>query len=175
MAHIFPISKATSKPVYFASTYWFVGILASSLLANPPAHNPDYAGLESVKSNDLKAIPIALNSGDYIPVQGGDALEIQASFIVRFTNEPEVTEIAQNFRKDPAASQLRFAQWARQHRALRGLVLTSASYSGELILSLPANDPLNRGPSDVLKAIRAMESCAYAELDSVAYPSSGDR
>lgn len=175
MAHDNSRTKMTPKPAFLASSVWFVVLLTPSLMLNtetPTTYKPNILAPEP---NRLVAKHIALNSDDYIPIQGGDALEIQASFIVRFSDEPEVADVARNFRKDPANSQIRFARWAREHPALQGLVLTSASYSGELILSLPANDPLNRRPRDVLRAIRAMESCAYAELDSVAYPSSGGK
>lgn len=175
MAHLIALPLSTPKPAIMASSMWFAYLLASAPLTSSESFSNRAPNVFGPKPGQVQATQVALNSGDYIPVQGGDALQIQASFIVRFEGEPEVTTIARNFRKDPAAAQVRFAQWARQHAALRGLILTSASYSGDLILSLPANDPLNRRPRDVLSALRAMESCAYAELDSVAYPSSGDK
>lgn len=175
MAHENTLPTPTPKPVFLATSVWFVVLLTPPLMFSEETSTTYQPNDTALDANEMMVTQIALNSDDYIPVQGGDALQIQASFIVRFSDEPEVTDIARNFRKDPANAQIRFARWARQHGALQGLVLTSASYSGELILSLPANDPLNRRPRDVLNAIRAMESCAYAELDSVAYPSSGDK
>ena len=54
------------------------------------------------------------------------------------------------------------------HPQLQGLQLVRASYSGELILALPQDDPARRSVSDVIAALETMDNLAYAEVDSVA-------
>ena len=103
-----------------------------------------------------------------IPAEAQTISGPAASFIVRFENEPVLSEIGKSFRRDSAAARTKFATWAEDHPEVQGLKLSRASYSGELILVLPSDDPQGRSPKDVLKALRAMENLAYAELDVMA-------
>ncbi len=91
-----------------------------------------------------------------------------ATFIVRFHDDPDLQYVSRNFRRDEAATRDVFRKWAAQYPELKGLNLVRASYSGELILSLPANDPAGRSPKDVIAALETMSNLAYAEIDSMA-------
>ncbi|MEL7548055.1 MAG: hypothetical protein AAGJ84_15485 [Pseudomonadota bacterium] len=175
MARIQTDTTRRSPPKTSSGLAWCFGLVLSGGLVLPQTGIREEAVFETAQSPIPEFRTVALNSGEYIPIQEEALPDLQASFIVKFKDQAEVTALARSFRKDRVGAQQKFAQWAQSHRALRGLILTSASYSGELILSLPANDPLNRSPKDVLEAIRAMDSCVYAELDTIAYPSSRDQ
>jgi hypothetical protein len=108
-----------------------------------------------------------------LPAEAETVSAPAASFIVRFDNEPVLSEIGKSFRRDQAAARKKFAAWLEDHPALQGLRLSRASYSGELILILPSDDPKGRSPEDVLKTLNAMENLAYAELDVMAKASGG--
>lgn len=92
----------------------------------------------------------------------------ETTFIVRFENEPLLSDVGKSFRSDPKSAQASFKLWQKQHPDMQGIKLVRASYSGELILALPENDPLDRQAEDVLKALRAMDTLVYAEPDSLA-------
>lgn len=96
-----------------------------------------------------------------------------ATFIVRFKNEPELEAVCRNFRRDEAGTRETYQRWASGYRQLQGLHLVRASYSGELLLALPKNDPAGRSPSDVIAALETLDNLAYAEIDSLATTSSG--
>ncbi|MEN0002125.1 MAG: hypothetical protein AAF940_14680 [Pseudomonadota bacterium] len=110
---------------------------------------------------------------EILPAQAQTSVQPAATFIVRFRDEPALDEVCKSFRRDYSGAQARYNAWAAGQPALAGLQLSSASYSGELILALPQNDPYNRSAQDVLNALRSMSNLAYAELDSNAYPSAG--
>lgn len=97
-----------------------------------------------------------------------------ATFIVRFNDEPELEQVCRNFRRDEAGTRQAYQAWAAQHDALRGLELVRASYSGELILALPANDPAGRTAREVIAALESLDNLAYAEIDSMASASEGE-
>lgn len=97
-----------------------------------------------------------------------------ATFIVRFKNEPMIDEICKNYRRDTHAAEAKFAAWSAKYPALQGLTLSRASYSGEIILALPKNDPNSRTPSQVLKALKGLDNLAYAEIDAVAQTGQGN-
>ena len=97
-----------------------------------------------------------------------------ATFIVRFKNEPELEQVCRNFRRDEAGTRAAYRAWAAQYAPLRGLELVRASYSGELILALPANDQSGRSARDVIAALETLDNLAYAEIDSMASTSEGD-
>jgi hypothetical protein len=97
-----------------------------------------------------------------------------ATFIVRFKNEPELEQVCRNFRRDEAGTRAAYKAWAAQHAPLRGLELVRASYSGELILGLPADDQSGRSARDVIAALETLDNLAYAEIDSMASTSEGD-
>ena len=91
-----------------------------------------------------------------------------ATFIVRFKNEPALDSVYRNFRRDEAGTRAAYKAWANAHSQLDGLFLVRASYSGELILGLPKNDPAGRSARDVVAALQTIDSLAYAEIDSIA-------
>ena len=93
-----------------------------------------------------------------------------ATFIVRFNDEPVLAEIGKTYRRDGDGARAKFERWCTEHAELDGLTLVRASYSGELVIGLPHDDPLNRTPADVLAALNAMDNLAYAELDAIAHP-----
>jgi len=97
-----------------------------------------------------------------------------ATFIVRFNNEPELEQVCRNFRRDEAGTRATYQSWAAQHEQLEGLQLVRASYSGELILALPASDRSGRSARDVIAALKTIDNLAYAEIDSRASTSDGD-
>lgn len=97
-----------------------------------------------------------------------------ATFIVKFNDVPELTPVYRNFRRDEAGTRAIYRDWAAQYRALEGLQLVRASYSGELILALPKNDPAGRSPRDVIAALETMDNLAYAEVDSIASTTKGE-
>lgn len=112
---------------------------------------------------------------EILPAQAITAAQPAATFIVRFRDEPTLEEVCKSFRRDQTAAQAKYQAWAASQPALAGLQLRSASYSGELILALPQNDPYNRSAQDVLNALRGLNNLAYAELDSNAYANAGGR
>ena len=91
-----------------------------------------------------------------------------ATFIVRFADDPELQQVCRNFRRDETGTRAAFRDWAADHAQLRGLHLVRASYSGELILALPSDDPAGRSPADVIAALESMDNLIYAEIDSMA-------
>jgi len=97
-----------------------------------------------------------------------------ATFIVRFNDEPELDQVCRNFRRDEAGTRQAYLDWASDHAQLEGLYLVRASYSGELILALPANDPAGRSARDVIAALESIDNLAYAEIDSMASASEGE-
>lgn len=108
-----------------------------------------------------------------LPAQGTTVEQPQATFILRFNNEPVLDEICKNFRRDRAGSRAKFLVWSANHPELDGLVLASASYSGEIVLALPQNDFQNRTPQQVLSAIKGMDNLAYADIDAIAQTGAG--
>lgn len=96
-----------------------------------------------------------------------------ATFIVRFKNEPELEQVCRNFRRDESGTRAAYKAWAAQHDQLDGLQLVRASYSGELILALPASDRSGRTARDVIAALKTIDNLAYAEIDSMASTSDG--
>lgn len=103
-----------------------------------------------------------------LPAQTIKLSEPAATFIVKFKNEPALDTVYRNFRRDEAATRAAYADWASAYDVLNGLHLVRASYSGELILALPMDDPQGRSPDDVIAALETIESLAYAEIDSMA-------
>ncbi len=97
-----------------------------------------------------------------------------ATYIVRFDANPAITDVCKNFRRDKAGSRAKFAVWSKPHPELQGLILASASYSGELVLALPRNDPAGRTPQQVLKALKGMDNIVYADIDAIAQKGAGD-
>jgi hypothetical protein len=105
------------------------------------------------------------------PISSSEATLISApaaTFIVRFNDEPELEQVYRNFRRDEAGTRAAYMAWASQHGQLKGLHLVRASYSGELILALPANDPAGRSPREVIAALETIANLAYAEIDELA-------
>lgn len=96
-----------------------------------------------------------------------------ATFIVRFNNEPDLAEVAKSFRRDGAGARAKFNTWCSKQPGIEGLVLVRASYSGELVLGLPHDDPQNRTPDDILTTLKSMDNLAYADIDAVAHPVRG--
>ena len=108
-----------------------------------------------------------------LPVKAIKLTEPAATFIVRFKNEPALDTVYRNFRRDEAGTRDAYRDWAAAHEALSGLHLVRASYSGELILALPMDDPQGRSPYDVIAALETIDSLAYAEIDDMATTSDG--
>ncbi|MHA7898235.1 MAG: hypothetical protein ACX94B_00115 [Henriciella sp.] len=103
-----------------------------------------------------------------LPAEAVQVSDAAATFIVRFKNEPEVDQMARNFRRDEAGTRAAFRNWANAHKQLEGLHLVRASYSGELILALPMDDPAGRSPADVIASLETIDNLAYAEIDEMA-------
>lgn len=124
------------------------------------------------KAESLTFFPQWTNSqieaAQIVKAQATPVLAPAATFIVRFNNEPDLTPVYRNFRRDEAGTRATFQRWATSHPQLQGLQLVRASYSGELILALPQDDPARRSVSDVIAALETMDNLAYAEVDSVA-------
>lgn len=100
--------------------------------------------------------------------QAAPVSEPAATFIARFNDEPELEQICRNFRRNETAARDAFSNWAKAYHQLDGLQLVRASYSGELILGLPKNDPAGRSPRDVIAAVQTIQSLDYIEIDSIA-------
>lgn len=113
----------------------------------------------SQKSGSAEAIVLAESAPVRAPA---------ATFIVRFKNEPALDPVYRNFRRDEAGTRAAYSAWAAAHDQLDGLFLIRASYSGELILGLPKNDPAGRSARDVIAALQTIDNLAYAEIDSIA-------
>jgi len=96
-----------------------------------------------------------------------------ATFIVRFNDEPVLTDIGKTFRRDEAGARAKFEIWQDDHPEMHGLTLIRAGYSGELLIGLPKNDALGRSPREVLAALKGMDNMAYAETDEIAHPGTG--
>lgn len=110
-------------------------------------------------------------SSQAVPVLQVDAIRMEepaATFIVKFNNAPELTSVYRNFRRDETGTRATYRQWASAHEQLQGLYLVRASYSGELILALPFDDPAGRSAYDVIAALETIENLAYAEIDAMA-------
>lgn len=135
------------------------------------------AWTESTSEGGLSFLPAwgqgSVETPATLPAQANTVSAPAASFIVRFDNEPLLSEIGKSFRRDEVAARAKFATWLEDHPELEGLRLSRASYSGELILILPSDDPMERTPSDVLSTLKAMDNLAYAELDVMAKASGG--
>lgn len=98
----------------------------------------------------------------------------RATFIVRFSDEPILEDVCKTFRRDGVTARKKFNDWAASRPQMSGLSLQSASYSGEILVALPQNDPQGRTPNQVLAALQTMENLEYAEVDSIAHPSAGE-
>ncbi len=109
-----------------------------------------------------------------IPAQARTVEHPAATFIVRFDADPVITDICRTFRRDGTGARAKFTRWSTKYPELAGLTLYRASYSGELLLALPHNDPNNRTPKQVLTALQSMDNLAYAELDEIAHPGALD-
>ncbi|MEO0607284.1 MAG: hypothetical protein AAFY82_03575, partial [Pseudomonadota bacterium] len=112
-----------------------------------------------------------------IPATNTQAVSISApaaTFIVKFENEPALETVYRNFRRDEEATRAAYQAWAAGHAQLKGLALVRASYSGELVLALPQNDPLKRSVRDVITQVETIETLDYIEIDSVARASEGN-
>lgn len=94
-----------------------------------------------------------------------------ARFIVRLRDDPVLEGIAKNYRRDQARAEATFEDWCERQTGLEGLKLLGASYSGELVIGLPANDPYRRTPAEILATFERMDNLVYAELDAIAHPS----
>lgn len=103
-----------------------------------------------------------------IPARAQQISQPAASFIVRFNDEPELTALCRNFGRDQEAGRAAFTEWAVKYPELDGLHLVRASYSGDLILALPMDDPAGRTAYDVVEALEALENLEYAEIDEMA-------
>lgn len=108
-----------------------------------------------------------------VTAQASTVEQPAATFVVRFDANPQITEVCKNFRRDTPAARAKFATWSKAHPELKGLVLARASYSGELVLALPKNDPDRRSPQQVLKDLKAMDNIVYADIDAIAQTGSG--
>lgn len=133
------------------------------------------AWTEGTSEGGLSFLPAWAQQGDdgeqapvIIPADAKTINGPAASFIVRFENEPVLSEIGKSFRRDGDGARAKFADWVKEHPEVEGLKLSRASYSGELILVLPSDDSQGRSPEDVLEALRGMDNLAYAELDVMA-------
>lgn len=97
-----------------------------------------------------------------------------ATFIVRFRDDPVMDSIGKTFRRDEAGARAKFEAWQKDRPPMQGLVLIRASYSGEIIVGLPKDDPLGRSPGQVLDDLRSMDNLVYAETDEIAQPGEGN-
>lgn len=105
--------------------------------------------------------------------QAAKPAEPAATFIVKFKNEPDLETVYRNFRRDEAGTRAAYAAWAAGHAPLKGLDFVRASYSGELVLALPKNDPAGRSVRDVIAQVETIDSLDFIEIDSVARASEG--
>lgn len=96
------------------------------------------------------------------------------TFIVRLKGETEIDQACKMFGKDADGARALFKTWASRHRGLQGLTLERASYSGDIVVGLPENDPYDRSARDVLSAFQALDSIVYAEVDAYANPTKDD-
>jgi len=117
---------------------------------------------------------VAVAQKTEIPAQARTVAHPAATFIVRFDTDPVITDICRTFRRDGAGARAKFTRWSTKYPELAGLTLYRASYSGELLLALPHNDPNRRTPKQVLTALQTMDNLAYAELDEIAHPGVGE-
>lgn len=152
----------------FGEQLGLLSLLAALALSSCAAWSYD-----TTSANWLPGWSQVKKSQNIVLAQQSIAATPAATFIVRFNDEPVISEICKNYRRDTAAAETRFAAWAKQHPQLEGLTLLRASYSGELILALPKNARNSRTPSQVLTALKAMDNLAYAEIDAVAQSGQG--
>ena len=115
--------------------------------------------------------PLAQSQPTGLQGQAGTVVKPAATFIVRIKNDPVITDICRTYRRDTPAAIAKFTRWQASHPATRGLTLEQASYSGDIVLGLPANDPMRRTPQAVLASLRSMANVAYADINDAAYPS----
>ncbi|MEM5515398.1 hypothetical protein WNY37_00455 [Henriciella sp. AS95] len=121
----------------------------------PIAERPHISGTgDRVVDNDLVR-PASVTGA------ASTAAIVEYAIIVRFEREPLIEEIGRTFRKDPEGSRAKFARWAADEPALRGLHLERASYSGEVVLAGSGA----RSLSSVISEIEAMDNVVYVERD----------
>lgn len=106
-----------------------------------------------------------------LPATVEQVRQAEARFIVRFEDEPLLSNVGKTFRRDERSARASYRLWQQQNPKMTGIELLRASYSGELILVLPSDDPQNRTADDVLNALQTMDTLVYAEPDSSAKPS----
>lgn len=100
----------------------------------------------------------------------------QAAFIVRFNDEPELSDILKGFRSNKEKTRADFKKWASKHPELAGLSLVRVNYSGEAILGYRGEDDPN--PALNAKEIQArlndVPFVRYADPDFTAFPGKGE-
>ncbi|HRX74213.1 MAG TPA: hypothetical protein P5341_08930 [Hyphomonas sp.] len=92
-------------------------------------------------------------------------------FIVRIKGEPEIDVISRNYKRDPAAAEIAWANLQSRYAVLKDFRLVGASYSGEIKLgySLPPGlEPTRATINEIQSRILQVESVSYADPDYVA-------
>lgn len=100
-----------------------------------------------------------------------DADSTEVVFIVRIKGEPEIDVITRNFKRDPAAAEIAWANLQSRYPVLRDFRLAGASYSGEIKLAYllpPGLEPTRATINDIQSRIMQVESVSYADPDYVA-------
>lgn len=104
---------------------------------------------------------------------GEEAPKQAATFIVKFKANEAIDNVIASWRRDKAAAEATFAQWAEGDAVFGDMRIVGCSYSGELILEtrVPAGPGAARAGVDrVLTAIRGHASVSYADPDFTAQP-----
>ena len=120
-------------------------------------------------------LPASAETREAAPVQlaQADTRGAEVIFIVRIKGEPEIDVISRNFKRDPAAADIAWANLQRRYPVLRDFRLTGASYSGEIRLGYllpPGMEPTRSTINDIQNRIMQVESVSYADPDYVAHP-----
>ena len=108
-----------------------------------------------------------------IKIAQADTAGTEVIFIVRIKGEPEIDVISRNFRRDPAAAEIAWANLQSRYPVLRDFRLAGASYSGELKLGYllpPGLEPTRATINEIQSRIMQVESVSYADPDYVAQP-----
>lgn len=96
-----------------------------------------------------------------------------ADFIVKFKDAAAIDDTLAHCRRNRAAAEAYFREWASKEAPFEAMELTGCSYSGELLLryAFAPGAPIGEAQVDRLLArIRAHENVAYADPDFTAYP-----
>ena len=147
-------------------------------LADTGAHRPDprparpEAAIPMAQPAELPASAETRSKAETKLAQA-DTSGAEVIFIVRIKGEPEIDVISRNFKRDPAAADIAWANLQSRYPVLKDFRLAGASYSGEIKLGYrlpPGLEPTRATINEIQSRIMQVQSVSYADPDYVAQP-----